>query len=207
MNKNSRKEWSPQARQFYRGCGMANILGGIIFALSYILLPVSLDKLGSVVVFLFMLAFTLVAVGMVGLYVRHLGATGGLGFIGFIFALLGLMGMFGFNYLLMGIHPNTQLAVSWFTLHPGPGSASEGVVYLCALFTACFAVGYLLLGWSMFKASLLPLAAILLMMIGVSVFAVSLTGDALNVLRPLGAALFGLALLWLGFALWFDATD
>lgn len=207
MIKNSRKEWSPQVRQFYRGCGIANILGGIVFTLSYVLLPVSIDRPGGIVVFSFILAFILVVVGLVGLYVRHLGAIGGLGFIGFVFALLGLMGLFGFNYRLMDIHPNPQLVVPWFTLQPGPGIASEAVIYLYALFTVCFAVGYLLLGWSMFRASLLPRAAILLMMIGGGIFAVGLSGDALYVLSQLGVALFGLALFWLGFVLWFDATD
>lgn len=207
MFKNTLKEWSPQVRRFYRACGIANMCGGVILSLSYILLPVNLDLIGVLVPIIFMVAFGFIVIGLVGLYVRHLETVGNLGFIGFSIAIIGVMGLFGFNGFLIGHFPNVQPSFAWFTLSPGPENNSDAILYFYAVFTVCYTGGYIILAWSMFRAALLPLAAILMLMIGLGVFTVGLLGSTAYVMGQIGAALFGLALLWLGFVLWFDAKD
>ncbi|MFC1664364.1 hypothetical protein ACFL17_01880 [Pseudomonadota bacterium] len=208
MNKtNSFKEWPSQQRLFYRMCGIANGLGGVIFALSYIFLPASIRNSSVVILCSLMTATVLIAIGLLGLYVRHVESISRFGFIGFTIALVGLVGMFSIYLLVMDVESSASLFETLVLGYPGLGNPNEAATYWYALFVICLVIGYLNLGWLMFRASLLPLAAISVMMVGVVVFVLGLSNNTLCVVRPLGAVMFALALLWLGFMLWYEASD
>ena len=133
------------------------------------------------IVYTLLIATILIAVGLSGIYARHIGSISTLGVIGVVLALVGLLGMIGVYLLAISIDPDAVVPESFRSGLLGLANSGETEFHLYIIFVISFAIGCLYLGWLMFRAALLPLAPILLMMLGVGAFVLGLGNDSFHV--------------------------
>lgn len=190
-----------------RASGIATIVGGVLFALfpllhpdhteagftSWVWVPVHLmPNIGAI----------LVLFGLVGLLTRQLERGGWLGLIGFLIAFIGTASFVMGTMIEAFMIPYMGLQNPAFEEGPPPAGIGEAFMVI----TTLFAVGYLVLGFAIYRARVLPAGVGALLVIGAlaMLFAEQLAmligaGDALWVLGPV---LLGAGLAALGWSLW-----
>jgi hypothetical protein len=144
--------------------------------------------------------------GMTGLYARQAAKVGWVGLVGYVLLSLWLTLVMGFSFIEAFVLPHVASAVptfvqSWMGMFNGPaGTFDLGALPIIWTSTAPMLIGGgLLFGIATFRAGILPRWAGALL-------AVSTAGAPVAVLlpnasQPKVAVLMGIALAWLGFAL------
>jgi hypothetical protein len=146
----------------------------------------------------YMVSLTLMLLGLVGLYARQVEQSGSLGLIAFLVAIFGIVMTAG---------------AQWGAAFLGPWLAEVAPAILDAEPTGLFVAGFILtfllfaLGWLLFglaslQAKVLPRGASILMIVGAALFFVMLFLEL-----PGSTVVFGVALAWLGYALWSGAGE
>jgi hypothetical protein len=145
--------------------------------------------------------------GMAGLYARQAKKVGWLGLIGYVLFSLWLVLIMGFSFVEAFILPRIATAdpkfvVAWMGMLVGP----TGKVYLGAmpalwtLTGVIYILGGVLFGITTFRAGILPRWAGALLALGTAL--APLAGALPNASQPKIAIPVGIALAWLGYALW-----
>jgi hypothetical protein len=145
--------------------------------------------------------------GMAGLYARQAKKIGWLGLIGYVLFSLWLVLIMGFSFVEAFILPrlastDPKFVVAWMGMLVGPASN----VYLGALpglwnLTApIYILGGVLFGITTFRAGILPRWGGALLALGTAL--APLAAALPNASQPKTAIPVGLALAWLGYALW-----
>ena len=145
--------------------------------------------------------------GMAGLYARQAKKIGRLGLAGFVVFSLWLVLVMGYSFVEAAILPriamsDPQFVDGWFNMLTG----SASTVHLGALSTLwtltapIYMGGGLLFGFATFRARILPRWAGALLAAGT--ISAPVAGLLPNASQPKMAVPVGLALVWLGYALW-----
>ncbi len=145
--------------------------------------------------------------GIAGLYARQAVKTGWLGLIGYILLSLWFVVIMGFSFVEAFILPHVAtaspaLVQAWMGMFNGPaGTFNLGALPTIWTLTApVYILGGLLFGIATFRAGILPRWAGALLAAST---ALAPTGALLpNASQPKLAIPMGLALAWLGYALW-----
>jgi hypothetical protein len=147
--------------------------------------------------------------GMAGLYARQAVKTGWLGLTGYILLSLWFTLIMGFSFVEAFILPHLAIpepafVQAWMAMFNGPsGQFDLGVLPTIWTLTApVYILGGLLFGIATFRARILPRWAGALLAISTVVAPVAVLLP--NAAQPKMAVPFGVALVWLGFALWFE---
>ena len=146
--------------------------------------------------------------GMAGLYARQALKTGLLGLSGYVLLSLWLTVIMGFSFveaflLPLVAGPAPALIEAWMGMLTGPaGTFDLGVLpTVWMVTTPAYILGGLLFGLATFRARILPRWAGALLAISTALAPVA--GFLLpNAAQPKIAVPLGLALVWLGYALW-----
>ena len=151
-------------------------------------------------------------VGMAGLYARQALKTGWLGLVGYIFLSLWLALIMGFSFVEAFILPHLSTAapgfvVAWMGMFNGPsGSFDLGVLpTLWTLSGPIYILGGLSFGIATFRAAILPRWAGALLALGTVLAPVAALVP--NGTQPKAAIPVGVALAWLGYALWSERQE
>ena len=146
----------------------------------------------------YLMAITLMSLGLVGLYAIQTEQAGTLGLIAFLVTVIGIVMTAG---------------AQWGAAFLGPWLAEEAPEILdtepSAFFMAGLVVSFLLcaLGWLLFglaslRARVLPRRSSILLMVGAVLFFAMLFLEL-----PGSTVVFGVALAWMGYALWAGAGE
>jgi hypothetical protein len=200
------------ASKLIRWAGLAAMVAGICYVVVGIFHPPNI--LSSVTTTQWVMVHVLATamcffgiLGMAGLYARQAEKSGWLGLAGFVLLSLWFAFILGFSFVEAFILPSLATAVPKFVegwLGMFTSSASEmnlGVLPTLWLLTApLYILGGLLFGIATFRAGILPRWAAILLVIGSALAPVA----ALLPLeqQPKVALPVGIALAWLGYALW-----
>ena len=145
--------------------------------------------------------------GMAGLYARQATKSGWLGLVGFVMLSLWLVLIMGFSFVEAFILPkiattDPTFVAGWMGMLVGPPSKMDlGVLpTLWTLSGPIYVVGGVAFGIATFRAGILPRGAGLLLAIGTALAPVAALLP--NASQPKIAVPVGLALAWLGYALW-----
>jgi len=147
--------------------------------------------------------------GMAGLYARQATKSGWLGLAGFVMFSLWLVLIMGFSFVEAFILPRLatgqpSFVVSWMGMLTGSGGKFNlaALPTLWNLTAPIYMLGGLLFGIATFRAGILPRGAGVLLAVGTVLAPVA--GLLPNASQPKIAIPVGLALVWLGYALWSD---
>lgn len=141
----------------------------------------------------FLAAAVLIALGLVGLYVRQAQQTGTLGLLAFVVTFAGMMMTAGSSWSETFFGAWLAEAAPELLEAEPAGAFVAGLLLTFAL----FAIGWLLFGLASFRAEVLPRGAAVMLMIGAVLF------PALGILEiPFAGLAFGAAVAWMGYALW-----
>jgi hypothetical protein len=143
-------------------------------------------------------ATMLLAVGLLGLYLKQAKETGLLGFIGFLFAFFG-------SLLFMCIQYIETILWPIFAEHAQSLLEHEGAMFTDTVFTIFYlimgfslALGFIILGIATLRAKILSKWGALLMMIGGAVFSLVIS---VIIVRTIGIVLLAAGLVWLGWGI------
>jgi hypothetical protein len=145
--------------------------------------------------------------GLTGLYARQAEKTGWLGFAGYLLLSLWMVIIMGFSFVEAFVLPHLATAlptfvVAWMGMFTGDASRFD-LGFLPTLWTLTgpiYIVGGLLFGIATFRAGILPRWAGALLAVGTLL--APLAALLPNAAQPKIAIPVGLALAWLGYALW-----
>jgi hypothetical protein len=145
--------------------------------------------------------------GLAGLYARQSLKTGWLGLVGYILLSFWLVLVMGFSFVEAFILPHVataspELVQSWMGMFNGPSGTFDlgALPTLWTLSGPVYILGGLLFGIATFRAGILPRWAGALLALST---ALAPTAALLpNASQPKMAIPMGLALAWLGYALW-----
>jgi hypothetical protein len=145
--------------------------------------------------------------GLTGLYARQAKKAGWLGLVGFVMLSLWLVLIMGFSFVEAFILPHVATAVpgfveSWMGMFNSPaGKFDIGVLpTIWTLTGPLYILGGLLFGIATFRAAVLPRWAGVLLALSTLLAPVAALFP--NAAQPKTAIPMGLALIWLGYALW-----
>jgi hypothetical protein len=145
--------------------------------------------------------------GMAGLYARQAGKTGWLGLIGYLMLTLWFVVITGFSFVEAFVLPHVAtaspgLVQAWMGMFNGPsGSFDLGALpTIWTLAGPIYILGGLLFGIATFRAGILPRWAGALL--ALSTLLAPLAAALPNAAQPKIAIPMGIALAWLGYALW-----
>lgn len=188
--------------------GVAAFIGGVLFILLDILetllfgsLPYSeAATMGSWIIVqgAFILATVLIGLSLVGLYAHQAQEAGTLGLVAFVVAFFGEMMAAGSTWSETFFGAWLARAAPDLLDADPTGALAAGVVLSYLL----FALGWLLFGLASLRARVLPRGAGVMLIIGAILFPVL---GALSL--PLAGLVFGLAVAWMGLALWSGAGE
>jgi hypothetical protein len=195
-----------------RLAGISAMLGGACYVLVGVFHPANVVSAVVTtrwqVVHVFACAMSFFGIlGLTGIYVRQTEKVGWLGLVGYLLLSLWLVLIMGFSFVEAFVLPHIATAVpgfvaSWMGMFNGPaGKFDIGV--LPTLWTATapiYILGGLLFGVATFRAAVLPRWAGALL--AASTVLAPAAGLLSNASQPKIAIPFGLALAWLGYALW-----
>jgi hypothetical protein len=149
--------------------------------------------------------------GMAGLYARQAAKAGRLGLAGFVMLTLWFVLIMGFSFVEAFILPRLataepQFVQGWMGMLVGPASKFDlGVMpTLWTLSAPLYMGGGLFFGIATFRAGILPRWAGILLAIGTA--AAPVAALLPNASQPKIAIPVGVALAWLGYALWSERT-
>ena len=191
-----------------RWSGLAALVGGVLWVVLDVAFFIIIgDQPESVVadtsawVILLVLALVgsmLIFLGLVGLYARQVAETGVLGLIAFLVAFFGMTLLVGIIWTFTFVVPPLAEAAPEFLDADPSGVLAAGFILTVVL----FALGWILFGLASLLAGVLPRGAAVLLIIGA---ALSFVLDFLEL--PLGEVVFGVALAWMGYAVWRGAGE
>lgn len=145
--------------------------------------------------------------GMAGLYARQAVKSGWLGLTGYVFFSLWLVLIMGFSFVEAFILPHVArtrpaFVRAWVGMFAGPkGNFDIGVLPTIWTLTGfVYILGGLLFGIATFRAGILPRWAGALLAIGTVLAPIA--SQLPNASQPKAAVPVGVALAWLGYALW-----
>ena len=191
--------------------GIALFLTGVLFVITSLAHPsdfdpnAALSSLWAPVHVLLTFAFLLSLFGLVGLYARLQEQSGTLGLVAFILALFGS----GLSIIAGAVEAYVEpfLASQQATPQPplaliDPAGPLSGLLLFFLLAVIFFFLGYTLMGVVIVRTRVLPRWAGWLLIIGTVLTNATFLGSIGYVPRVIGGVIFGIALGWLGYALW-----
>jgi hypothetical protein len=195
-----------------RWAGVSAMVAGICYVLVGIFHP--LNILSSVtttrwaIVHVLAMAMSFFGLlGMAGLYARQAEKSGWLGLAGYLLFSLWLALILGFTFVEVFILPGLATAAptvveGWLGMFTGSASAIDlgALPLLWTLTGPIYILGGLLFGIATFRARILPRWAGILLAVGTAIGPVAILFPP--ELQPKVAVPVGLALAWLGYALW-----
>ncbi len=191
-----------------RWSGLATVVGAVLLIVldlaEFIIIggqPESAVAANSALVIVrvtYLMAITLMSLGLLGLYAIQTEQAGTLGLIAFLVTVIGIVMTAG---------------AQWGAAFLGPWLAGEAPEILdtepSAFFMAglvvsflLFALGWLLFGLASLRARVLPRGSSILLMVGAVLFFAMLFLEL-----PGSTVVFGVALTWMGYALWAGAGE
>jgi hypothetical protein len=195
-----------------RLAGLSALLAGICYMLVGMFHPANVPSSVTTtrwqVVHILACAMSLFGVlGMAGLYARQAVKTGWLGLAGYILLSAWLVVIMGFSFVEAFILPHLAtaspgLVQAWMGMFNGPaGSFNLGALPMIWTLTGpLYILGGLLFGIATFRAGILPRWAGALL--AASTLLAPIAALLPNASQPKIAIPMGLALAWLGYALW-----
>lgn len=146
----------------------------------------------------YMLAITLISLGLVGLYAIQTEQAGTLGLIAFLVAYFGIV-------MIAGAQWGAAFLGPWLAeVAPDILDTEPSAFFIAGLVLSflLFALGWLLFGLASLRARVLPRGASILMMVGAVLFFAMLFLEL-----PGSTVVFGVALAWMGYVLWAGAGE
>jgi hypothetical protein len=191
-----------------RWSGLAALVGGVLYAVLSILefllfggrsdSTVVASSAWLIVEVAYILAATLLVLGLVGLYVLQAKRAGWLGLIAFLVALTGTVMLAGTDWSAAFFGPWVAEAAPDLLAAEPAGAMAAGIILTLVL----FALGWFLFGLASLQAGVLPRGSALLLIVG-AVLALVLAFLDL----PFEAVVMGAAVAWMGYALWSRNAD
>ena len=135
--------------------------------------------------------------GLMGLYIRQMDESGWLGLIGFVVAFIGTALFVGLGMISEFISPLVAAEAPGL-MEKGGALEDPAKLVILPISIVIFIVGYILLGIATFRANVFPRWSGLVLVVGAVLFFPPLPWP----IPVVGAVVYGLALLWLGYALW-----
>ena len=207
----------PTSSDLLRLAGLSALLAGVCYSLVGIFHPpnVSSSVTSTRWEIVHILACAMCffgLLGITGLYARQAKKIGRLGLAGFILFSLWLVLIMGFSFVEAAILPriatsDPQFVNGWFGMLTGSASTVKlgALSTLWTLTAPVYMVGGLLFGAATFRARILPRWAGVLLAAGTLLAPVA--GLLPNASQPKTAIPVGIALAWLGYALWSEERD
>lgn len=195
-----------------RWAGLSAVVAGVCYVLVGLFhplnVPASVTTPQWLIVHVLAMAMSIFGLlGMTGLYARQLEKTGWLGLLGYLLLSLWLALILGFTFVEVFVLPVVAASApafveSWMAMFGGPaGTLDVGPLPLVWTITGpIYILGGLLFGIATFRAAILPRWAGVLLAIGTVIGPVAILFPP--GLQPKVAVPVGLALVWLGYALW-----
>ncbi len=195
-----------------RWAGLSAIVAGICYGLVGIFhplnIPASVTTPQWLIVHVLAMAMSFFGLlGMAGLYARQVEKSGWLGFAGYFLFSLWLALILGFTFVEVFVLPVVATAAPTFVagwLGMFTGTASEinlgPLPLVWTLSGPIYILGGLLFGIATFRAGILPRWAGVLLAVGTVIGPVAILFPPAY--QPKVAVPVGLALIWLGYALW-----
>ena len=195
-----------------RWAGISAIVAGICYVLVGVFHPLNIAS--SVTTPRWMIVHVLATamsffglLGMAGLYARQAEKSGWLGLAGYLLFSLWLALILGFTFVEVFILPTLATAAptfvaGWLGMFTGSASAIDlgALPVLWTLTGPIYILGGLLFGIATFRARILPRWAGILLAVGTAIGPVAILFPPEY--QPKVAVPVGLALAWLGYALW-----
>ena len=200
------------ASNLIRWAGFSAMLAGLCYVVVGIFhpanIPASVTTTRWVIVHIFACAMSIFGLlGLPGIYARQAEKAGWLGLIGYILLSLWLVVVMGFSFVEAFILPHVATALpavvqSWMGMFNAPaGSFDIGILpTLWTLTGPVYILSGLLFGIATFRAGVLPRWAGALL--ALSTLLAPLAALLPNASQPKIAIPMGLALAWLGYAVW-----
>jgi hypothetical protein len=199
------------AVRLIRFSGLITLSGGALKAVGALLHPVGED-LAAVnhpnwvpAHLIFWVSMTLILFGLVGLYARQREETGWLGLAGFVLSFIGTALVGSLLYMVSTIVPSVAAETpALFEQAMTLPAFALAVVFLG------YGVGFILFGIATMRAGVLPRWSALLLIVGVALSMLEgspIEQTALHAILTVGRILFGLALAWMGYALWSEERE
>lgn len=193
--------------------GIILFAAGIIWIVSSLLHPSDFDPAGLFNPFwipgaiLIALAYFLIPFGVVGIQRTLIDQTSKLSQIGFVIVIIGSLAnvltslVFGFVAPIVAKQQGTPTAL--FDLIKPDGQLMWAGLLL-STYILLFLPGCVLVGRAVIVESTLPHSAGWLLIIGVVMFSLGRIVPQLFILTSIGGIIFGIAMSWLGYALWLN---
>ncbi len=199
-------------RNLIRWAGLSALLAGVCYVIVGVFHPpnvassVTTDRWVAVHIFACAMCF-FGLVGMAGLYAKQALKTGWLSLVGYVLVSLWFVVIMGFSFVEAFVLPHVATTTpgfmaAWMGMFNGSsGSFDLGVLpTLWTLTAPLYMLGGLAFGIATFRAAVLPRWAGALLALG-TVLA-PLAAVVPNGAQPKAAVPVGLALVWLGYAVW-----
>jgi hypothetical protein len=195
-----------------RAAGLSALIAGTCYVLVGILHPANIPSSVTTtrweIVHVLACAMCFFGVlGMTGLYARQAARTGWLGLVGYLMLELWLVLIMGFSFVEAFVLPHLAstspaFVRAWVGMFNGPaGTFDLGVLPTVWMLTApVYILGGLLFGVATFRAAVLPRWAGALL--ALSTLLAPVAALLPNASQPKMAIPMGIALAWLGYALW-----
>lgn len=195
------------ASKLIQWAGIALILSGISFALSYLTHPVEepLSILaagaGTFAHAIGILALVFGQLGLIGLYSLIRERTGWFGLISFLLAFIGSNFMTGVWYFTAYAEP--LFAKHSPNLFDASGPLETGIIPLTFAFSLIpMALGYILMGINLVRVRVQPIWSGIVLALGFALIAPANAGAVSFVVGQVGSLLIALALIVLGYKFW-----
>ena len=195
-----------------RLAGLSALLAGICYVIVGIFHPANIPSSVTTTRWEVVHAFACVmcffgVIGMAGLYARQAVKTGWLGLIGYLLLTLWFIVIMGFSFVEAFILPHIASASpgfvqSWMGMFNSPSGTFDigALPTLWTLSGPVYILGGLLFGIATFRAGILPRWGGALL--ALSTLLAPLAAALPNASQPKTAIPMGIALAWLGYALW-----
>ncbi len=205
-------ERKPTSENLIDGAGLCAVIAGVCYVLVGILHPANVPSSVTTtrweVVHVLACAMCFFGVlGMMGLYARQAAKVRWLGLAGFLMLELWLVLIMGFSFVEAFVLPHVAatspgLVQAWMGMFNGPaGTFDLGVLPTVWMLTApIYILGGACFGVATFRAGILPRWAGALM--ALSTLLAPVAAVLPNAAQPKMAIPLGIALAWLGYALW-----
>lgn len=194
-----------------RFSGLISLSGGALYAVAALLHPVGEDLAAAnsrnwvPAHLVFWVSMTLILLSLMGLYARQREETGWLGLVSFVLSFIGTALVGGLLLMVATIIPSIAAeAPTLFALAMTPPTLALVVIFLG------YGLGFILFGIATMRAGVLPRWSGLLLITGVMLSLLEgspIDQTLLHAILTFGRVLFGLALAWMGYALWSEKRE